>query len=369
MKYFSWVLTLIFIALGLAGIFFLKQSVSAQPEQSAFEPAATVQAMTVKMASFQPSHRVLGETVAIDRVMLKNERAGKIIYLNLDPSELVKKNQVLVRIDDSEEQAQLKSAQATTSLKRQTLSRIQSLYNDKRISQEKLDVANAELAIAQAQIGIIQSNIDKKTIKAPFDAYVGLHNLALGQTLSMNNDLAELIGVNRDIWVDFKVPQVYPMLEKDSRVNVTLPQQQQGVEAVVISNSPSLRGQSRQVHYRAKLSLASLDVKPQYLVNVTLPTDQVQSAMIIPNLAIVRDQLGSYVYIINEEAPDNFRVTRRQVSLGERLPQGVVVTSGIDIGDRIATIGAFKLWEGGKVVIEPTPMDDITQLTDNGGIR
>ena len=369
MKHFSWVFTLIFIMLSLTGIFYLKQSVSAQPAQDEYEPAAAIQATHVQFSDFQPSHTVLGESVAINQVMLKNERAGKIVYLNLDPSNVVKQGQILVRIDDSEEQAQLKSAKATAILKQQTLSRIQSLYKDKRISQEKLDIASAELAIAQADVGIIESNISKKTIKAPFDAYVGLHNLAIGQTLAQDDDITQLIGVNDNIWVDFNVPQVYPMLDKNSTVNVSLPQQAKGVTATIISSAPTLRGQSRQVHYRAELSLDKLAIKPQFLVNVILPVAQNESAIIVPSLAITRDQLGEYVFVVNEEASDSFRVTRRQVQLGDRLTQGVVIDSGLEQGERIATIGAFKLREGLKVFIEPTPMDEIVELSENGGIR
>lgn len=368
MKYFSWVITLFFIALGLLGIFYLKHSISAESAQESYEPAATIQAMSIQKQLIQPSHQVLGETVATEQVMLKNELGGKIVYLNLDPSVPVTKDQVLLRIDDSQEQAQLRSAQASANLKRQTLERIESLFNDKRISREKLDVATAELAIAQARVGEIQSIIDKKTVKAPFDAEVGIHNLALGQTLTADADIVELIGISDSIWVDFNVPQVYPMLDIGSAVELSLPHQQASTTAQIVSVAPSLRGQSRQMQYRAKLSLDSLTVKPQFLLNVNLPIAQSKQAIVVPNLAIVRDQLGDYVYVI-ANANGDLRVSRRQVLLGERLPEGVVIESGVELGERIATIGAFKLWESAKVVIETPAIDDIVEMSEQGGIR
>lgn len=369
MKHFSWVFTLIFIALSLTAIFYLKQSVSAVPEQDNYEPAATIQATKVTSQDFQPSHTVLGESVAIKQVILKNELAGKIVYLDLAPSDIVVKDQILIRIDDTQERAQLKSAKATARLKSQTLKRIKSLYKDKRISQEKFDIASAELAIAQADVGIIESSIVKKTIRAPFKSYVGLHNLALGQTLAQNAEITQLIGVEDNIWVDFKVPQVYPMLANNSEVEVALPHQNKHISATIVSSAPTLQGKSRQLHYRAKVALKELALKPQFLVNVTLPIDKSQSALIVPNLAITRDQLGEYIFVINEESAGNFRVTRRQVQLGGHVKKGVVVNAGLEEGDSIATVGAFKLREGLKVFIEPSPMDEISTLSDNGGIR
>lgn len=369
MKHFSWVLTLLFIILSVTGIFYLKHSMSAQSPQENYEPAATIKTVKVELSDFQPSHTVLGESVAIEQVMLKNERSGKITFIDLDPSKTVTMNQVLLRIDDSEEVAQLKAAQATATLKFQILKRVESLYKDKRISKEKLDIANAELTIARSKIGVIEANITKKTIKAPFNADVGLHNLAVGQTLEVNTNIAQLIGINDNIWIDFKVPQVYPILAVGELIDISLTTDALTTQAIVISSAPSLSSRSRQVHYRAQLALKKLPIKPQYLVNVTLPIATSMSSIIVPNSAITRDQLGEYVYVINEESSDNFRAARRQVKLGAHTAQGIVVDVGLSVGETIATIGAFKLYDGMKVMIEQSPLDDISQFSETGGLR
>jgi len=369
MKHISWVFTLLIILVSVTGIFSLKQAVSAQGAQENYEPAATIQAAKVEFTDFQPSHTVLGESVAIKQVMLKNERSGKITFLNLDPSKTVAMNQILVRIDDSEEVAQLASAQATATLKFKMLERIKSLYKDQRISQDKLDIATAELAIAQSNMALIEANIAKKTIRAPFNAHVGLHTLAVGQTLEVNSNIAQLIGVNENIWIDFKVPQVYSALAIGQSITISLTTDALTTQATIISSSPSLSSRSRQVHYRAQLSLHELPIKPQYLVNVTLPIAASMSSIIVPNSAITRDQLGEYVYVINKEANNNFRAARRQVILGERTTQGVVIDTGLSTGETIATMGAFKLYDGMKVMIEKSPLDDISQFSETGGLR
>jgi len=93
------------------------------------------------------------------------------------------------------------------------------------------------------------------------------------------------------------------------------------------------------------------------------------SSIIVPNSAITRDQLGEYVYVINKEANNNFRAARRQVILGERTTQGVVIDTGLSTGETIATMGAFKLYDGMKVMIEKSPLDDISQFSETGGLR
>ena len=355
----AWVITLLTITLTLSGLFYLKHSISAENgQQGNYEPAASIEAAKVELTSYQPFHSVIGESVALRQVLLKNQHAGQITQLDLDPGKQVTQNQLLLTLEHGEELAQLNSAKASAKLNQQTVQRYQQLHQHQRISLDQLDIARSELAIANAHIARIKASIEKKFIRAPFTAMAGLHNLAIGQMLESHSEITELVGIDEFIWVDFMVPQTYPALPIGSKVIIAVKEQQQQVDAVIISTAPLLSSNSRQLRYRAKVLFTDLALKPNHLVKVKFPTSQSHQVITVPELAIIRDLMGQYVFVVNTESTGTNRVTKRKVNLGERIGDRIIVKSGLSPDDQVAGKGAFKLREGMKAFIKEAELND-----------
>lgn len=350
MKFKLWGITLTIITVTLATLFYLKQSVLAQnADQGNYEPAATIEATKAGFIAYQPTHSVTGHSVAVNQMTLQNELTGKITRLNMRSGQQVKQGQVLLELDHSQEQAQLAAAKATARLKSQTAKRYQSLFQQQRISADQLDTATAESAVANAEVAQVKTIIAKKIIRAPFDAIVGIHDLTLGQQLAANSSITELIGINDFIWVDFNIPQVYPELLIGSEVTVSLSgQQKQQADAELVAVSPLLSRGSRQLKYRAKIMRKSLALKPNHLVKVSFPIAANRQVITVPELSITRDQLGEYVYELTAQDDGSYRANRRNVVLGARVNNRIIIEQGLALNDIVATKGAFKLREGMK---------------------
>ena len=321
--------------------------------QSGPEPSAKVQAFRAASAEYQKQLYVIGEGHAVKYIALKNELAGKVSKLNIASGDIVKKGQVLLELEHTEELASLASAKATKTLKQQTLVRYQELAKEKRISKENVDVAQAEYHIAVADIARLNAMIAKKIIIAPFDARIGIHNISVGQFLDSNTDITDLIGMDDFIWVDFKVPQIYPQLALNSKIDVTINGASSLVgvtgTAVISSVEPLLTQDSRQLKYRAKVLKSELDVKPNQLVKVAVPITAAQAVIMVPSLAIVRDQLGEYVFKLVKDDKGDYRASREKVVLGERVNEHVIVNEGLALDELVAAKGAFKLRPGLKI--------------------
>lgn len=353
----KWILTLIVIAGVLLGLFFYKSMLfEAQAQQGANMPeiAATVEAQEVQTISYQKTITVNGEIQAFKRLSVSNELAGKIITLNAPSGSVVNKNQVLLELDHSDEDARLIAAKAQLFLHQQTYQRYIELQKNREISEDLVDQAKAAVEIAKSDIAVLTASIEKKIITAPFNAKVGIHNLEVGQYLDKNTHILELVGVNDFTFIDFYLAQVHQELAVGSVVDILEINQKQTYQAEVIAVDPQLSRQSRHLKYRARIASANLSLKPNTLINVAVPISTEMSLVAVADLAIVRDQLGEYVFVLEPESEGVYRAKKVKIEIGDRQDDMVLVLSGLTAGQFIATKGAFKLFPNMKVFVAPS---------------
>lgn len=347
-----WLVTFVVLAIIIFGLFSYKGKLAQAGSSEGFgEPASVVETYSVSIQPYQATTRVNGETIAVKTVMVKNELVGKISRINFASGDVVKKGQVLLELAHEEISAQLIAAEADVKLKQQTYGRHEKLFKQQRISESDIDRAYAELKMAESEVAVLQTRLDKKILTAPFDAYTSIHNLEIGQYLDANTDIAELVGVEDYIWVDFYVPQTFGTLAKDTEIQVKLAgSASKWVEAKVVSSSSMFSAESRSLKYRAQLLLSDLPVKPQQLLSVQFPISEQTDVMMVPDLAVIRDSLGEYVYVIQPDDKGTQRATRTRVKLGERVGDMVIILSGLNVGDQIAAKGSFKLMPNMKII-------------------
>ena len=209
-------------------------------------------------------------------------------------------------------------------------------------------------SITQSEAAILETAISKKKLRAPFDAKIGIHNLEMGQYLDKNSQVLSLIGVNEYTWIDFNLPQIYLELSLGSLgslVKVSPMNQALSFDAEIIAVDPQLARQSRSLKYRAQIKSSLLALKPNTLVSVYSPIAASTAIISVPDVAITRDPLGSYVFVLENEGQGSYRAKQVKVILGERNMDTVMVLSGLDEGALIATKGAFKLFPEMKVFV------------------
>ncbi|KGJ97357.1 efflux RND transporter periplasmic adaptor subunit [Colwellia psychrerythraea] len=350
----KWLLVIIILAATIFGLHSYKSSLqeSAKAQAASMpEPAATVTSVKVKNISYQKHMQVSGEVQAFKFLMLNNELAGEIIRLNAASGSVVNKGQVLLELDHRDEDARLMAAKATLMLENQTLARNIELHKNRTISEEQVDQARAAVQIAQADISVIKTAIDKKILTAPFTAKVGIHTLEIGQYLDKNSQVLELVGVNDFTWVDFNLPQLYQELALGSTIKISPMNQTAEYEAKIIAIDPQLSRISRHLKYRAQIPSATLALKPNTLISVIVPISKQKTLASVPDLAIKRDALGSYVFILEASDKGSYRAKQVPVELGERQGEQVMILSGVAAGQLIANKGAFKLYPGMKVYL------------------
>ncbi len=314
------------------------------------EHSQTVETAQLQQTQWTPSLKVLAEVVVPRTINLRNELAGKIVEVGFTAGATVAKGQLLVRLDTRETQARLKAANAQSRIARLDLERISKLVKQNLSTADEFDKAEAQLTIALANAEELQTQIDKKTLTAPFAATTDLHQLEAGQFLAANSLISQLVGIENHSWVDFMLPQAQSSLTVGTIITATAPGLlPTPVQGVISAKDSSVVSQSRHIRFRAQLPLSTDVLRPGAIVNINVPSAQTHQVMMLPATAIRRDSFGASVYVLNQsesgsDAP--FRANKRQITVGAALGENVIITSGLVLTDIIATNGSYKLQHG-----------------------
>ena len=119
--------------------------------------------------------------------------------------------------------------------------------------------------------------------------------------------------------------------------------------ALVISAEPEIDVASRTRGYRALLTDAGNSLSPGAVVDVAVETGVLNNVIRLPATAVRRSNFGAYVYLLSKaeaNAAAPYRATRRPVTVARAEGEQVIITAGLETGDTVAALGAFKLQEG-----------------------
>src|SRR4051794_2228872 len=129
------------------------------------EPMEAVTAAVAKRLDYGPSATSIGTVLALRSITLSNELAGTVRQVQLTPGQIVEPGALLVALDVSVEQADLKAEEAQASLAQTTVDRMERLSRDRAVAQQEVDQRREERDVALAQIARTKAIIARKTIR------------------------------------------------------------------------------------------------------------------------------------------------------------------------------------------------------------
>lgn len=324
------------------------------------ETVASAQAV---QENWQDSLQAIGSVDAAQGVMVSPEVAGMVSEIDFDSGATVKKGDLLIKLDTTSEEAQLRAAQAQVELARLNADRSQQLIASKTISQTELDTALATLKQNQANADAISTIIDKKTIRAPFDGRLGLRMVNLGEQLDVGKAIVSLQSLS-PIYVDFSLPQQdVSKLQTGLQVNVSSDAYPgTNFTGKLIAINPDLDALMRSVQCRAEFENADRLLRAGMFVRVEVVLPQAQPVLVIPTTAVLSAPYGDAVYLVMQakdigltNIPPTTLVSQQKfIRTGRSRGDFTAVTSGLQAGDQVVTAGLFKLHNGTPLVISNT---------------
>lgn len=324
-----------------------KEAAAAAAKQP--EPVEKVTFATAEAREHHATTTAIGTVLALRSITLKSEVSGTVARASLKPGAVVEAGAVLVQLDTSVEQAELRALDAEARLSQTMLGRREELLKHGATTQDEVDQVRAQHDVANAQSARLRALIAKKTIRAPFRARVGLADVHPGQYLNEGLELTTLQGVADEVHVDFSVAQsVAAGIVVGSSVEVRT-SQGQVLQAEVQAVDAKVDAQTRSRAVRARLDGGKNGPAPGASVRVLVPVGDSSKAVVIPVSALRKGPDGDHVWLVETDAGGVLRAHQRKVESGPALGETVIVLSGVEVGQRLAASGSFKLREGVRV--------------------
>ena len=350
--------TVVSVGVGLAAWKYtsIQETVAASANQP--EPMESVTVALAKEIEHRQTATSIGTVLALRSITLRNELPGTVRHVSLTPGQIVDTGMVLVALDVSVEEAELKAQEAQAALARTVLDRRKNLSHDLATTQEEVDRARADRDIALAQIARTKAIIARKTIRAPFRARVGMADLHPGQYLNEGTELTTLQGIDDAVHVDFTVAQqVAAGLRKGDSVDVSVAGQSSPIAAKIVAVDARIDPTTRNAMVRARIEGAANAPSPGASVRVRVPIGLPRKAVAVPVSAMRKGPGGDQVFVIELDKNGKTRAHVRQVESGAMLGDEVVIHAGLSAGERVAVSGSFKLREAALVAIAGSPED------------
>ncbi len=328
--------------------------------QAAGPPPEVVGSAVAAEDSWEKTLSAVGSVAAVRGVTVSNESAGVVSAIHFESGATVKAGQVLVELDTSVERAQLASAGARKELAAISAGRSRKLVDSAAISAAQLDGDEAQLKTSSADFGALQAQIDRKTVRAPFAGRLGIRAVNLGQYLNPGTAVTVLESMG-SVYVDFSLPQ---QELADVRVGVPVRVRLTGeanteLTGVIGAIDPSVDTTTRTIKLRASVPNPRDLLRPGMFVKVTVVLNAKNRVVTAPATSVVHASYGDSVFVVENGASG--KVARQQfVRLGAARGDFVAIADGVKSGQELVTSGAFKLRNGGRVVvdnsIQPSPM-------------
>lgn len=335
------------------------QARSAAAQSSFQPPPEAVTTVVAQRETWTRSLAAIGTAVAVQGVTVSADLPGIVAAIQFESGTPVRTGAVLVRLDASQEQAQLTAAEAERELARLNRDRFRGLVDGGIASPADWDRVDAEFTQAEARAGEIRATIARKTIRAPFSGILGIRQANLGQYLNAGDPIVPLQALD-PIYVDFAVPQQeVGRLALGGEVEVRVDGLGGAEFPGTITAVDSIVDEAtRNVRVQATLANPEGRLRPGMFVEARVVLGDADEVIPLPASAISYAPFGDSVFIVEDVAgPDGstYRGVRQQfVELGGGRGDQVAVLDGVEPGEEVVTSGAFKLRTGAAIVVDNT---------------
>jgi len=322
------------------------------------QPTPVITATAINQ-EFADVIEALGTLKANQSVTITSTVTELVTQVHFTDGQRVKKGELLVSMDISDELALLQEEQARLGEAQRLVKRLQPLAAQNATSKSALDAQRSIVSVAEAKIRGIESQIDKRLIKAPFDGIVGLSDISVGTLAQPGFELATLDD-DATMKMDFSVPERHlSHLFKGLKIEAqTQAFPEQKFNGEIASINSRINPVTRSVVVRAIIPNPQQLLKPGILMRIKLST-QPRTSLLIPEEAITATATEQSVFkIINDN--DNTEVLETAINIGTRYDGKIEVLSGLVAGDQVVIHGTLRIKSGDQVNIIADKKEDET---------
>ena len=356
--------TKIFLVLGiilLLAVAYFYPRLGTQPAGEGAAPAGqngggnaeplVVNVVQLKKETLNNQLQVSGTILPNESVDIKPEINGLVTKVNFKEGQYVTKGTPLLYLNDNELQAQYQRLQYTQKLVQTQESRQKQLLAREAISQEEYDIVLNQYNTALSDIKLVQAQLEKTVIRAPFNGRLGLRQVSEGAVINAANIIVSIVNID-PIKLEFSIPERYSgLIAEGSSIYFSSESSTEEVEGKVYAFEPQIDAATRTLKLRAQSPNKSGKYLPGMFVKIRFVLDVKEDALMVPAESVIPELSGYKVFVVGADG----NAEQRKIEIGTRTDTQVQVISGLKEGDLVLTTGVMQVRQG--MPVKPTTIN------------
>jgi membrane fusion protein, multidrug efflux system len=297
-----------------------------------------VDAYAVQAATIEDELQTTGTLEANQEVNLVTEVARKVTAIYAQEGSYVRQGTVLFKLDDADLLARKKKLTLQEKLALLDEKRFRELLATESVNQQEYDQVSTNLKVLQAEIGIVDVDLEKTRIRAPFSGKIGLNKVDVGAYVTPATVLASLEDVSQ-VEVNFTVPEKYASEVKPGQtIRFTTENSNLPFQGKVVATEPKTDLNTRSLAVKALSDNREGKLVPGTSAKIQFSLRKTQDGILIPSQALIPTPKGYSLFTVK-----NGQAELREVKTGTRTKATVQILEGLALGDTVITTNLLRL--------------------------
>ena len=312
--------------------------------QNTSQQEISADAFIIKEIDLENEVATVGTIIANEEVEIKSELTRKITGIYFKEGTFVPKGKILFKLDDSDILARLRKLDLDEELNIKQQDREKQLLDKGLLTPDEYEVRETNIEKIKADIEVLEVELSKTEIRAPFSGVTGFRNVSIGSLVNNSNILTTIQDISR-VKVDFSIPEKYIAVFRPGQdITFRVEGYDEDFTGKVISYEPKLNESTRSIILRATANNKGSKLLPGSFVKVKLQLEDINNAVMIPTESVVPKLKGQSVFLYQ-----NGLAVSKDVELGIRTEKEVQITSNLNIGDTVISTNILRLKPNSKV--------------------
>lgn len=336
-------------------------SASAESEERREARIVKVETIRVQSGSFDDYISLTGTVEAVNDVNLSAETGGQLTYV-APLGKVVSPSSIVARIDDRLARSSMEAAMAQYELAEDTFKRQEALYRDSVISALEFETARAQRDQLAAMYRQAQKSLDDTELRSPIAGRVEERMVEAGEMVSPGSPVVRIVNTS-NVKIATGVPERYAGdVTIGTPVSAALSVYGQEPRVGEVSFAGNVIDPlSRTFDVEIAFDNPGGSLKPEMVADLSIVRQRIDSALVVPQTAIISDETGSHVFVV-DDLNGGLQVVKKRVVPGPGFRGRAVIEDGLSAGDQVVVVGQSTLTTGDRIAIESTHDDVATYL-------
>jgi RND family efflux transporter MFP subunit len=302
------------------------------------DQSVLIKSETIKPKDFKHKIQVQGEVASRKNITMGAEIMGRVTQVNVSPGDMVKRNQLLVKLDAPTTENSIKELKTALDLAKTIFEKQKNLWEQKIGTEVQYLEAKNRKETLERQLATAQSQLDMAYIRAPFNGRINDVSVNTGELVQPGMPILNMVS-QEEMYLQAAVSEDYINdFDQGDSVEVYLPSIKKSFSTIVSSVSYVINPANRTFQLEVKVNDFVDQLKPNQFARLTLVDYENENAIVVPSDVVQQDNIGNFVYVVKSDKNQK-KADKRRVERGKTYNGYTEILKGIKSGDVIISEG------------------------------